>query len=196
MTDEKLRLFTAVRVPDEQLEWLEAATADLRGIEGARWTGASGRHVTLNFLGWIPSAGVDRVIEAVDAAAGRHEAAPATLAGLGTFPRERRARVLWAGVNDPAGLLPALARDLGEALRPAGYEPEDRPYTAHVTLARFKTPRSLAGLLPDLPEAPAAFAVDRVTLFRSRLSPSGSRYEVVHEAYLGAEGVTDAGRSQ
>ncbi len=191
MGDQKLRLFTAVRVPRAQLEWLDAEVRRLRTVPGARWTTVENQHVTLNFLGWIEGRAVGDVTAAVDAAAHAHAPAEVSVGALGAFPKPRRARVLWAGIDDPRGLLPALAHDLGERLRPVGYEPEDRPYAAHLTLARFKTPRSLEGLLPDLPPAPGPFTVDRVTLFRSRLTPAGARYEVVHEAYL-TPGTADA----
>lgn len=184
MGDEKLRLFTAVRVPHEQLEWLDRAVSELKGLPGARWTTPENQHVTLNFLGWVPAALVPDAIAAVDATARLHAPASVSLGPLGAFPRERRARVLWGGLDDPAGLLPALAADLGGRLQTIGYEPEERGYTPHLTLARLKTPRSLAGLLPELPAPPGPFTVDRVTLFRSRLSPAGARYEVIHEAYL------------
>lgn len=187
MGDEKLRLFTAVRVPREQLEWLDRAVTPLKTLAGARWTNVEDQHVTLNFLGWTAAPLLPEVVEAVEAAAGAHGPAEMRLDGLGAFPRERRARVLWAGVADPAGLLPRLAADLGERLRAVGYEPEDRAYTAHLTLARLKTPRSLEGALPELSSPPGAFVVDRVALFRSRLSPAGARYEVIHEAYLSAD---------
>jgi 2'-5' RNA ligase len=184
MAGEKLRLFTAVRVPRTQLEWLDQAVADLKALPGTRWTGVDNQHVTLNFLGWVAGAMLGDVTAAVDAAARRHAPAPLSLGELGAFPRRRRARVLWTGIVDPENLLAALASDLGDALRSIGYEPEVRPYTAHLTLARLKTPRSLEGLLKPLPAPPGAFTADRVTLFRSRLSPSGARYEAVHEAYL------------
>lgn len=186
MGDEKLRLFTAARIPRTQLEWLDEAVVDLKTLQGARWTTIDNRHVTLNFLGWIEAHLLERVTSAIDDVARFHAPSDVSLSALGAFPNPRRARVLWAGLHDDRGLLPALARDLGERLQVAGYEPEQRPYTAHVTLARFKTPRSLDGLLPDLPPRPGSFVIDRITLFRSRLSPSGARYEVVHEAYLTA----------
>ena len=187
MSDEKLRLFTAVRVPETHLAWLDDATAAAKALPGARWTAPENQHVTLNFIGWTPSGNLPLVVGALDAVGTRHGPSDASISGLGTFPSERRARVLWAGIDDPDGLLPALAGDLGDELRAAGYVPEDRAYTAHLTLARFKTPRSVAGLLPELPAPPGTFTIDRITLFRSRLSPSGARYEVLHEAYLGAD---------
>jgi 2'-5' RNA ligase len=193
MSGDKLRLFTAVRVPRPQLEWLDAAIRDLKTLPGARWTALDNQHVTLNFLGWVEGPALDRVTAATDAAADAHAPASASLQGLGAFPNERRARVLWAGISDPARLLPALAADLGARLGVVGYEPERRPYTAHLTLARLKAPLSVAGTLPSLPSSPGPFAVDRITLFRSRLSPAGARYEVVHEAYLSGSAASDGG---
>lgn len=193
MSDEKLRLFTAVTVPEAQLTWLDGVVEELKALPGARWSPLENQHVTLNFLGWVPEGDLGRVVAALDLVVPRHRAGAATLAELGAFPRERRARVLWAGIDDPDELLGRLGAALGEELRAVGYEPEGRAYTPHLTLARLKTPRSLTGLLPVLPEPPGPFPVDRVTLFRSRLGPSGSRYEVVHEAYLGTD---DAGVSE
>lgn len=191
MGDEKLRLFTAVRVPRDRLEWLDHEVEAVKGVPGVRWTNVDNQHVTLNFLGWVEARVLPEVTAAVDAAGRAHGPAPVSLSGLGAFPRARRARVLWAGIEDPQGLLPALAGDLGARLRSVGYEPEDRPYTPHLTLARLKTPRPVE--LPDLPASPGPFTVDRVTLFRSRLSPSGARYEVVHEAYLSASATDTEG---
>lgn len=184
MGDENLRLFTAVRVPRDQLEWLDREVTGIKGLPGARWTTVENQHVTLNFLGWIEARLLPDVTAAVDATGDAHAPAEVSLSGLGAFPRARRARVLWAGIEDPRGLLPALAHDLGERLRAVGYEPEERAYTAHLTLARFKEPRAVE--LPELPGPPSAFTADRITLFRTRLSPSGARYEVMHEAYLSA----------
>lgn len=187
MGDDKLRLFTAVRVPRAQLEWLDAAASALESVPGARWTPLENRHVTLNFLGWLPSERLPDVVAAADRVAARHAAAHVSLGHLGAFPNARRARVLWAGLVDPLGLLAALAGDLADELRSVGYEPEERAYTPHLTLARLKAPRSVDGLLMPLTDPPPPFEIDRVTLYRSRLSPRGARYEVVHEAYLSGD---------
>jgi 2'-5' RNA ligase len=52
---------------------------------------------------------------------------------------------VWAGVReDPEGTLRALARDVGARLRPLGFPPEARDWSAHVTLGRVKGPPSPA----------------------------------------------------
>ena len=98
-----------------------------------------------------------------------------------------RARVLWVGLDDPAGLLAALARDLEAALVPLGFEAEPRAFTPHLTLARFKPPASVAGVLSDEPRVTApSFEVGHLALYRSHLHPKGARYEVLATIPLGS----------
>ena len=73
----------------------------------------------------------------------------------------------------------AVQSALSEALAAGGwYAPEKRPFLPHVTVARVgRGARVRRGLeLPALP-ADLAFRASTVTLFRSRLSPAGARYE-------------------
>ncbi len=163
---EKIRLFVAARVPDEHLEAIGGATRDLHAsLPKARWVPPDNQHVTLKFLGWTPSARLEAVGRVIEVAAAARTPAACSVTQLGAFPSPRRARVLWAGLDNPGGLLAALASDLDAAFEPLGYRVEDRAFTPHLTLARFK--------------------VHRVELFRSRLSPSGARYESMASYELG-----------
>jgi 2'-5' RNA ligase len=176
-----LRLFVAAAVPRPQLETLDAAVAGLRGdLPGARWAPLDNQHVTLKFLGSTPAALFDEVAAAVESSAGSHAPSDIAIAGLGAFPSERRARVLWAGIDDPGSLLTALAASLDEAMEPLGFRIEKRPFTPHLTLARFRQPASVRGFLPDLDRnRMPPWTVETVGLYRSRLSPKGATYEVV-----------------
>ena len=54
------------------------------------------------------------------------------LSGVGMFPSERHAKVLWAGVELNTDLT-ALHRSIGLALTDAiGFRPEERPYSPHI----------------------------------------------------------------
>lgn len=175
----KLRLFLAVALPAEQLEWLDARCRSLAEIwPEARWTSPGGRHITLKFLGATAPDLVARIEALGSSVARRHDPSSLQLDGVGVFPSPRRARVLWVGVDDPLGLLGALVAELDEGLAELGYEPEKRPFSAHVTLARFRAPARIEAL-PDLPPAPAPFEVGSFGLWRSRLSPKGATYEPV-----------------
>jgi 2'-5' RNA ligase len=181
---ERLRLFVAVDAPPDQLEAVDDALEDLKKtLGGARWAPVANQHVTLKFLGSTPADLVDAVGDVCARAAAAERPSIVSIAGLGAFPSVTRARVLWAGIDDPNDLLATLARRLADDFAPLGYEPEKRSFTPHLTLARFKRP----GRLGDLPELPGLdpFSVTELVLYRSRLSPTGARYEVVERYPIG-----------
>lgn len=177
---EKLRLFAAVRVPEEHRRRIDHSTRALReALPRARWVSLENQHVTLKFLGWTPSDRLGALAEVFEIAAAGRARSECSIAQLGAFPRARRARVLWVGLDDPAALLSGLATDLEASLEPLGYRREERPFTPHLTLARFKVPQRVEHLLPQLPDDLPPFPVDRLELFRSRLHPTGARYEPI-----------------
>jgi 2'-5' RNA ligase len=64
-----------------------------------------------------------------------------------------------------------------------GFAREDRPFTPHLTLARFKVPRPQPGLQTLVEQHRDAtmghFEVSEFFLFESRLSPHGAEYRKV-----------------
>ena len=186
MTPEKLRLFVAAVLPPEQLEAVAALVRRLQpGLERARWTVPDNRHITLKFLGWADADRLEDISERVTAVARAHAPADLDLGPLGAFPSSRRARVLWLGLDDPQRLLERLASALDSALEPLGFKPEERAFTPHVTLARFKPPESVERVTAEPVEVEARrFPVDRLVLFRSHPHLSGVRYEELAEVAL------------
>ena len=57
------------------------------------------------------------------------------------------------------------------------YEPEERPFWPHVTLARVRKGERARPL--DLEPPADEFVASEVTLYRSRLSPKGASYEAL-----------------
>jgi RNA 2',3'-cyclic 3'-phosphodiesterase len=178
---DRVRLFVAVTVPDERLRSLASDVEGLPGEVGGRWTDIENQHVTLKFLGSVPSELISKLEEILGAAASAEKVSDLSLAGLGAFPSRKRARVLWAGIEDEREVLTRLAATLDEALEPLGFAPEQRAFTPHLTLARFKTPQRL----PDLPllgdASRESFPARSIVLFRSHLSPRGARYEALSD---------------
>ncbi len=69
-----------------------------------------------------------------------------------------------------------LAGRIESAARELGFAPEDRPFRAHLTLARAQR-GTRAGVPPDSVTAgPLEVGVDCLTLFRSELLRDGARY--------------------
>jgi RNA 2',3'-cyclic 3'-phosphodiesterase len=188
---DRLRLFVAVDVPAQHLQFLADKTAPLREKWPGRWAPIENQHITLKFLGWVDAAALDRAASICADAAADRSPVSLTLTGLGSFPSRRRMRVLWVGLNDPKGVLVDLAEALERGFESLGFEPEKRDFTPHLTLARFKMPIRLDEQLPDISvtELPE-FDVAALRLYRSHLSPRGARYEVVREFPLGRNDAT------
>lgn len=190
-----LRLFVALEPPDLVRRCLAALQAELKRAAGraadeVKWVAPDNVHLTLQFLGAVPEERLAAVQEGVAQTAA--EAAPLelTVTGAGAFPNARRARVLWAGLAGDLAPLSALAAALGRRLAPLGFPPEERPFSAHLTLGRARDARGLPVLAAALAHAgggtEARWRASEVVLFRSHLSPRGPRYEALSRAPLGA----------
>lgn len=178
------RLFVALELP----EALRRAVGELQsGLRGARWLDEDALHLTLAFIGEVDGSAVRRIETALEDVA----ALPLQLElhGLGHFPPRGAPRVLWVGAS-PKETLEPLAKAIRRGLAGAGYPPERRRFSPHVTIARFRHPPPRAALegwfgawsLFRSPQADiAAFH-----LFSSVLRPSGARYTVEATFPLGA----------
>ncbi|MFM7719047.1 MAG: RNA 2',3'-cyclic phosphodiesterase [Actinomycetota bacterium] len=175
-----MRLFVAVTVPAAAVAEATAAAAPWLSLPGTRRVRDGSQHVTVRFLGSVPEADLPEIARAIGEAARASRSGVVRLRGLGAFPG-RRARVLWAGVDDD-GVLAALAVGLSGFPGPDG----DRPYRPHLTLARYEPPARLEGL-PGPPGRAFGepFPVRAVVLFRSHPGPEGSRHEALGEFPLG-----------
>ena len=189
------RLFVALEPPEPVRRRLAAIQGELRRSAGRaadeiRWVPPENVHLTLQFLGAVPSERVGGVETALRSAAGQARPLALELKGAGGFPNARRPRVLWAGVSGDVGALAALAADLERRLAPLGFPPEERAFSAHLTLGRARDGRGAPGLAGALASASGAegapWRVAEVVLFESHLSPHGPRYEAIARAPLGA----------
>jgi RNA 2',3'-cyclic 3'-phosphodiesterase len=172
--DGALRLFCALRLPEETLDRL-VAWAD-HHLDG-RVVPRHNLHVTLAFLGARPRAELPTIARELRAAAAR--AQPPVL----HVTRYRETRSVGMLVfDDGGGKATALAEDVHRRLERLGvYRPEKRPWLPHVTVLRFREPPRLRPSLPDLGEVvPSGAAV-----YHSVLRPSGAQYEVLESAALG-----------
>ena len=184
---DKLRLFVAFDLPRPLLDEIDVATAPLRERwPRARWVPIENQHVTIKFLAWVPVPGLEAVVSALQTAVTAHEPISLELGRYGVFPGPRRARVLWLGFVEASDRLGALAAAVDVAPKPIGFEREQRGFTPHLTLARFREPERVDPVALDEAEPPeGSLEVDRITLYRSHLSPKGPRYEALQGFRLG-----------
>jgi 2'-5' RNA ligase len=181
-----VRLFAGIEIDDivraRAARITESARAALDRALSIRWVPPQNLHITLWFFGEVPERGAADILNAIDdpflaSSFDLH------VAGLGAFPQSGIPRALWLGVKTGGDSLTRLHAELATRLRPLGLEPEGRPLSPHMTLARVKgvlsgaRPPEVRALWRDLPADAGSCRVNALTLFRSRLSPKGAAYE-------------------
>ena len=174
------RLFIGIPLTDDAR--LTLAKALPRSLPG-KLVPVENWHFTLRFLGATRADARTKVVERLRDAAypKRFEI---VFNALGAFPNPHRARILWLGAEggaDKMGLLATIAED---AAKVAGFPPESRAFTAHLTLSRLDPPVSVATLIGSKPRFDIRMTVERVVLFRSRLGGGPARYEEVESFAL------------
>jgi 2'-5' RNA ligase len=174
-----VRLFVALQIPPAVRKNLAEFLAELRTLSSQpRWVRAENLHVTLKFIGELQLGKLDAIRAALSVVHSAH-AARLDFRGLGFFPNEKRARVFWAGIEASANLA-QLAGDIDRAMEKVGIPPEKRPFSAHLTLARFEPPGLPENLLSAIRENTkrefGSVAAKEFHLIESKLKPSGAEY--------------------
>lgn len=179
------RLFVGIPFPAELREGLQAY---LRTTFGERIPGRAvvptNWHLTLRFLG---DTSADQ-LRAIRDELRRVDGGPRfglSLGRLGAFPRPARATVLWVGVDEGEAELRALAARVEAVAVAAGYAPEPKPYSPHLTLSRLNPPADLRRAIDAAPPFGGRMTVDDFILFRSHLGGGPPRYERVEHFPLG-----------
>jgi len=170
---DRLRAFIALELPAEMRAALGRLMADVRHrFAGLRWVRPDGVHLTLRFLGETSPSQVERLRESLGAAAARCPRAEVPVSGFGLFPERGSPRVLWLGLELPEPMI-ALQAACEAAAVEAGFPPETRPFSPHLTLGRWRdrAPR------PELPAVNLGRAsLDTLVLFRSQTRTDGAVY--------------------
>jgi RNA 2',3'-cyclic 3'-phosphodiesterase len=181
-----MRLFVALEVPSAVRENLASLLQTLRAVSPqTRWVRPENLHVTLKFIGEVPQTKLAGIREALG---GVHSGQPVTLEfrGLGFFPNEKHPRVFWASIVASPNLK-TLAADIHGAAEKLDVPREQRPFSPHLTLARFEPPRLPESLRAAIQEnARREFGSLRTSQFHlieSKLKPSGAEYTTV-ESFL------------
>jgi RNA 2',3'-cyclic 3'-phosphodiesterase len=183
-----MRLFVGIELPDVVKAAAALAAGQIRDrVEGrsarssVRWVPAENLHITLWFLGEVRDEQFEPLVTALRPPI-RTSPFDLRLGGAGAFPDSGPPRALWLGVLEGAEPLRDIHRELAIRLAPLGFEPERRPYSPHLTIARVQDLRRSAGpavraAMTSVSEEIGCCSVASVTLFRSRPTASGSRYE-------------------
>ena len=177
-----MRLFVALEVPAAVRENLASLLQMLRAVSPqTRWVRPENLHVTLKFIGEVPQTKLAGIRDALSGVRSK-QLVTLDFRGLGFFPNEKHPRVFWAGIVASPNLK-TLAADIDGATEKLGIPREQRPFSPHLTLARFEPPRLPEKLRAAIQENAerdfGSLHSGKFHLIESKLKPSGAEYTTV-----------------
>ncbi len=185
-----MRLFVALEIPSVVRENLAALLKALRAISPqTRWVRPENLHVTLKFIGEVQEPKLAFIRSAL-ADVRSDQPVALDFRGLGFYPNEKRPRVFWAGIEASPNLI-TLAADIDKAMETLGIPGEKRPFSPHLTLARFEPPRLPEKLRTTIQEKAASdfgsLRTSQFHLIESKLKPTAAEYTTLESFLFAAE---------
>jgi 2'-5' RNA ligase len=188
-----IRAFIAINLSQEILRKLDQLITELKEIFAGvplQWVAAHNIHLTIKFLGDVQVQNLESIKSLLKVEASRYPQFEIHITKLGVFPSISRPRVVWVGVEAPTGLF-SLQKGIEEGIARLGYPPEERKFSAHLTLARLSkraTPddsRYLGEILGNVNVVSLGVTpVQEIHLYQSELNPRGSIYTMLFSAPL------------
>jgi 2'-5' RNA ligase len=187
-----MRAFIAIELPQEIKDYLAKVQAKLKTANAdVKWVNPQNIHLTLKFLGEIDEKQLNQISQILDDVAGNKAQFYIHLASFGAFPSIKSARVIWAGIDKGDPESKEIAGELEEKIEKIGIPKEERAFSSHITIGRTRSSKNrqqlsqeLENLTDESGKLPAEFKTERITLFKSTLTPKGPIYEILKEAHL------------
>lgn len=179
-----MRAFVALPVSPGLVEALTRLQTELAAALPARtvrWVRRDQWHLTLKFLGNVPSDHLAELTAVVRTACAEATALALNVSGIGVFPEGRPPRVVWAGIAGQTDRLLTLQQRIEVATRGFGEASDTRPFQPHLTLGRVlavgpEAARVAAGLARRRIGLVGDWPATEVRLIRSQLATTGATY--------------------
>jgi RNA 2',3'-cyclic 3'-phosphodiesterase len=180
MPSDQIRTFLCIEIPELIRARISELQAAMKSIDArVSWVRPENIHLTLKFLGNVPSKRISAVCQAASRAAGSSSSFSVEVSGTGCFPSPRNPRVLWVGLPDLPEELLQLHKQIEEQLAREGFPRDSRRFSPHLTIGRIRSAEGAARVASQLLESgfePVLFPANRIVVMRSDLHPSGSLY--------------------
>ncbi len=194
-----VRAFIAIDLPpnlQDRLSQLSNALKKEMGDVPIRWVATENMHLTMKFLGDVSLNNMDVLTNILIREAAVREPMVISLGGVGAFPKTRRPRIIWAGMEAPPELA-SLQRGIDKQTARVGYAREQRPFSPHITMGRVSrnaTPDHVRIIGDVLSTQNIGFLgvarVREVHLFRSDLQSGGVVYSRLFSAPFGDRSIS------
>lgn len=187
---EKIRTFVAIDL-DQEIRGKIAEFIRQTGLHtpDIKWVKSENIHLTIKFLGNIFAKDHDKLYKGLEMALKDAEKLTLLVKGTGVFPNMKSARVFWLGVAGEVEKLNALQSSIENELEKQGFPRDERTFSPHITIARFRSrvnPEKLQEILTGSKDLIfGEVNVTSVLVYRSDLSPVGPKYSLLKEIKFG-----------
>jgi RNA 2',3'-cyclic 3'-phosphodiesterase len=183
------RLFIAITLPADLRVLLFESIRDLAEQDLAiRPIIPECIHLTLKFLGSKDILMLRKIMDVISDTAKDIDSfsfTPGTI--IGAFPDIHSARILFVPVEDTAGQIADVFKALDTNLAKIKLKKEERKFIPHITIARIRESLNI-GTADSIKKVSLNFkgsiVCSKITLFESRLKPSGADYIILEEFAL------------
>jgi 2'-5' RNA ligase len=183
-----IRSFIAIDIPESIRQQLDDLVTKLRQNQAdVKWVKSKSIHLTLKFLGNVEEDRIPKIINIIQNVVEDFKPFTISIEGTGTFPNDRRPRVLWIGVQKGSKTLVPLVSDLNSKLTALGFEREKRSYSPHLTLGRVRSPKGIDIVVDKLHSTAfqeSDFLCEDILLMKSDLRPEGAVHTVLEKIKL------------
>lgn len=150
-----------------------------------RWTAVQNLHLTLQFLGDTEEKRIPDLRQILNRVRGTETLESIQFTDGGAFPNFSQPRILWLAIKKSETLI-RVHDTITEDLTQNGFEPDRKPFKAHLTLGRVRDSSPLSVLQTKaIMDRCAQVQIDdspmtEVVLFESILRPGGPVYTKVY----------------
>ena len=148
-----------------------------------RWLSPENWHLTPIFLGYQPDEAINPILNSLKETVKNLPPPTVEFEKIIYGPPGRPARMIWlTGTKETSKKLDEIKKYLENELTENGvkFQRENRPYNAHLTLARFQSSQqSNQNKLPNYPIHQLSFISQSLDLMESYLKRTGAEYEIL-----------------
>lgn len=180
-----IRLFVALEIPQEAKDKLFEIRRTVCDDElNFRWEKPEKLHLTLKFIGDVKEEILPAIRSELEYLT-EYPQIEGMIENFGFFFRNGIANILWASLNLGSGIIEIIEM-LENSFIKYGIQKEKRKFKPHLTLLRIKKDpgQDFINKFKEFNFEPIKFQSDKIILFKSELSKSGSKYFEIKTYHL------------
>lgn len=170
------RLFIALNIPEEIKDNIIEIRNSVQQSKNFKWEPKEKLHLTLKFIGEVDRSILNPIIDELNFIE-NYSVINCCIFKFDFFFRNKKPSILWAGLKTDETLL-QLVDDLNDRLKKLSIPIEEKKFKSHLTLLRLKNDPGInfVNSFKNFTFEPIIFTANSVSVIKSELNPSGSKY--------------------